>query len=238
MANPNPYPYFRPRPVDAASADAGLRRYLVQVYNYMAGGLVLTGVTAYVGAASGFYTSLIGTPWYWVVLFAPLALVFLLGYRIERMSVAAAQLVYWGYAALFGLSLSGIFFIYTRESIGSVFFVTGAMFAATSVYAYTTRTDLSRFSSFLFMGLIGVIIAAVVNIFLHSTALQMTVSVMGVIVFTGLAAYDTQRIRAMYVYGEDGTVTTKKSIYGALALYLDFVNLFISLLQLTGDRRR
>ena len=238
MANPNPYPYFRPRPVDAAAADAGLRRYLAQVYNYMAGGLVLTGVTAYVGAASGFYTSLIGTPWYWVVLFAPLALVFLLGYRIERMSVATAQLVYWGYAALFGLSLSGIFFIYTRESIGSVFFVTGAMFAATSVYAYTTRTDLSRFSSFLFMGLIGVIIAAVVNIFLHSTALQMTISVMGVIVFTGLAAYDTQRIRAMYVYGEDGAMTTKKSIYGALALYLDFVNLFISLLQLTGDRRR
>ena len=154
------------------------------------------------------------------------------------MSVGAAQLVYWGYAALFGLSLSGIFFIYTRESIGSVFFVTGAMFAATSVYAYTTRTDLSRFSSFLFMGLIGVIIAAVVNIFLHSTALQMTISVMGVIAFTGLAAYDTQRIRAMYVYGEDGAVTAKKAIYGALALYLDFVNLFISLLQLTGDRRR
>jgi uncharacterized protein len=237
MANPNPFP-LRPRVVDAAAADAGLRRYLVQVYNYMAGGLVVTGITAYFGAASGFYTSLIGTPWYWVVLFAPLALVFLLGYRIERMSVAAAQLVYWGYAALFGLSLSGIFFIYTRESIGSVFFVTGAMFAATSVYAYTTRTDLSRFGSFLFMGLIGVIIAAVVNIFLHSTALQMTISVMGVIVFTGLAAYDTQRIRAMYVYGEDGTVTTKKSIYGALALYLDFVNLFLSLLQLTGDRRR
>lgn len=237
MANPNPYPYFRPRAVDAAAADAGLRRYLAQVYNYMAGGLVVTGVTAYLGAASGFYASLVGTPWYWVVLFAPLALVFLF-YRIDRMSVATAQLVYWGYAALFGLSLSGIFFIYTRESIGSVFFVTGAMFAATSVYAYTTRTDLSRFSSFLFMGLIGIIIAAVVNIFLHSTALQMTLSVMGVIVFTGLAAYDTQRIRAMYVYGEDGTVTAKKAIYGALALYLDFVNLFISLLQLTGDRRR
>ena len=111
------------------------------------------------------------------------------------------------------------------------------MFAATSVYAYTTRTDLSRFSSFLFMGLIGVIIAAVVNIFLHSTALQMTISVMGVIVFTGLEAYDTQRIRAMYVHGEDGTITVKKSIYGALALYLDFVNLFLSLLRLMGNRR-
>jgi uncharacterized protein len=238
MANPNPYPYFRPRAVDGATASAGLRRYLAQVYNYMAGGLVVTGVTAYVGASSGFYASLVGTPWYWAVLFAPLVLVLVFGYRMERMSVAAAQLTYWAFALLFGLSLSGIFYIYTQQSIGSVFFVTAAMFAATSVYAYTTRTDLTRFGSFLFMGLIGVVIAAVVNIFLHSTALQMTISVMGVIVFTGLAAWHTQRIRANYVYGEDGTITTKKAIYGALALYLDFVNLFISLLQLTGDRRR
>ncbi|MGH8260621.1 MAG: Bax inhibitor-1/YccA family protein [Steroidobacteraceae bacterium] len=237
MANPNPFPYSRPG-ATAADADAGLRRYLAQVYNYMAGGLVVTGATAYVGASSGFYASLVGTPWYWVVLFAPLVLVFLFSSRIGRMSLTAAQLTYWGFAALMGLSLSGIFFVYTRESIGSVFFVTGAMFAATSVYAYTTRTDLSRFSSFLFMGLIGVIIAAVVNVFLHSTALQMTISVMGVIVFTGLAAYDTQRIRAMYVYGEDGAILGKKSIYGALALYLDFINLFISLLQLTGNRRQ
>lgn len=235
--NPNPYPYFRPRATPAA-ADAGLRRYLIQVYNYMAGGLVVTGVAAYVGAASGFYASLVGTPWYWVVLFAPLALVFLLGFRIERMSLPTAQLTFWGYAALVGLSLSGIFLVYTGESIARVFFVTGATFAATSVYAYTTQTDLSRFSSFLFMGLIGIIIAAVVNIFLHSTALQMTISVMGVIVFVGLTAYDTQRIRAIYVYGEDGSVAAKKSILGALALYLDFLNLFLSLLQLLGDRRR
>ncbi len=238
MANPNPYPYFRPRGATAATADAGLRRYLIQVYNYMAGGLVVTGATAYVGAASGFYASLIGTPWYWVVLFAPLVLVFLLGFRIERMSFATAQLAFWGYAALVGLSLSGIFLVYTGQSIAQVFFVAGATFAATSVYAYTTQTDLSRFSSFLFMGLIGIIVAAVVNVFLHSTALQMTISVMGVIVFVGLAAYDTQRIRAIYVYGEDGAIAGKKSIIGALALYLDFLNLFLSLLQLLGDRRR
>ena len=238
MANPDPYPYLRPRAVDAATAGAGLRRYLAQVYNYMAGGLVVTGVTAYLGASSGFYAQLVGTPWYWAVLFAPLVLILVFGYRMERMSVAAAQLIYWAFALLFGLSLSGIFYIYTQQSIGSVFFVTAAMFAATSVYAYTTHTDLTRFGSFLFMGLIGVVIAAVVNIFLHSTALQMTISVMGVIVFTGLAAWHTQRIRASYVYGEDGTITTKKAIYGALALYLDFVNLFMSLLQLTGDRRR
>jgi uncharacterized protein len=238
MANPNPYPYFRPARATAADSEAGLRRYLMQVYNYMAGGLVLTGATAYVGAASGFYASLIGTPWYWLVLFAPLALVFLIGFRIERMSLAAAQLTFWAYAALVGLSLSGIFLVYTGESIARVFFVTGATFAATSVYAYTTQTDLSRFGSFLFMGLIGIVIASVVNLFLHSTALQMTVSVMGVIVFVGLAAYDTQRIRAIYVYGEDGAIAGKKSILGALALYLDFLNLFLSLLQLLGDRRR
>jgi FtsH-binding integral membrane protein len=238
MANPNPYPYFRPGGATAAAADAGLRRYLIQVYNYMAGGLVLTGVTAYVGAASGFYASLIGTPWYWLVLLAPLGLVFLISFRIQRMSLGAAQLTFWSYAALVGLSLAGIFLVYTGQSIARVFFVTGATFAATSVYAYTTQRDLSKFGSFLFMGLIGIIIAAVVNMFLHSTALQMTISVMGVIVFTGLTAYDTQRIRAMYVYGEDGTIAGKKSILGALALYLDFLNLFLSLLQLMGDRRR
>lgn len=238
MANPNPYPYFRPPGTDIAGADAGLRRYLIRVYNYMAGGLVVTGATAYVGATSGLYASIAGTPLYYVVLLAPLALVLLLSFRIARMSLAAAQLAFWSYAALVGLSLSGIFFLYTGQSIARVFFVTGATFAATSIYGYTTQTDLSRFYSFLFMGLIGVVIAGVVNIFLHSTALQMTISVMGVIVFVGLAAYDTQRIRALYVYGEDGTIAGKKSIIGALALYLDFLNLFLSLLQLLGDRRR
>jgi len=172
------------------------------------------------------------------VLLAPLGLVLLLSFRIQRMSLTAAQLSFWAYAALVGLSLSGIFYVYTGQSIARVFFVTGATFAATSVYGYTTRTDLSRFGSFLFMGLIGIIIAALVNMFLHSTALQMTVSVMGVIVFTGLTAYDTQRIKAIYVYGEDGAVAGKKSILGALALYLDFLNLFLSLMQLLGDRRR
>ena len=238
MANPNPFPFSRPGGYPRVGAESGLRSYLLQVYNYMAGGLVLTGAVAYAGAYSGIYAQIARTPLIWLVLLAPLGLVLLLSFRIQRMSLTAAQLSFWAYAALVGLSLSGIFYVYTGQSIARVFFVTGATFAATSVYGYTTRTDLSRFGSFLFMGLIGIIIAALVNMFLHSTALQMTVSVMGVIVFTGLTAYDTQRIKAIYVYGEDGAVAGKKSILGALALYLDFLNLFLSLMQLLGDRRR
>jgi uncharacterized protein len=237
MANPNPYPYFRSSGVPRAGSDTDLRRYLVRVYNYMAGGLALTGVTAFLGLTSGFYASIVGTPWMWVVYLAPLALVLLLSFRIQQMSLVAAQVSFWAYAALVGLSLSGIFLLYTGESIARVFFVTGAMFAAMSVYGSTTSTDLSRFRSFLYMGLFGIIIAMVVNIFLRSTALQMTVSVMGVIVFTGLTAYDTQRIRAMYVSGEDGTMVGKKSVMGALMLYLDFLNLFLSMLRLLGNRR-
>jgi uncharacterized protein len=237
MANQNPYPYLGPNGVASAGVETDLRSYLIRVYNYMAAGLALTGVTAYIGASSGFYARTVGTPLYWIILFAPLALVFLIGGRIQRMSVGAAQLSFWAFAALVGLSLSGIFFVYTGQSIERVFFITAGTFAAASLYAYTTRSDLSRFGSFLIMGLFGVIIASVVNIFLKSTALQMTVSVMGVIVFTGLTAYDTQRIRAYYIQGEDGTITTKKSILGALSLYLDFLNLFLSLLQLTGSRR-
>ena len=179
----------------------------------------------------------IGTPLSWIILLAPLALVLLLSYRIQRMSVAAAQVSFWAYSALVGLSLSGIFLIYTGQSIGQVFFVTGGMFAAASLYAHTTRRDLSRLGSFMVMGLFGLIIASVVGMFLHSTALQMTISVMGVIVFTGLTAYQTQMIRALYVQGEDGTVAAKKSILGALMLYLNFLNLFLSLLRLMGQRR-
>ncbi len=237
MANPNPYPYFRSSGIARAGSDADLRRYLIRVYNYMAGGLALTGVTALFGLTSGFYAAIVGTPWMWVVYLAPLALVLLLSFRIQRMSLVAAQATFWVYAALVGLSLSGIFVMYTGESIARVFFVTGAMFAAMSVYGYTTSRDLSRLGSFLYMGLYGIIIAVLVNLFLKSTALQMTVSVMGVIVFTGLTAYSTQRIRATYVYGEDGTVAGKKSVLGALTLYLDFLNLFLSLLGLLGDRR-
>ena len=222
----------------AAALDPALRAYMLRVYNYMAGGLVLTGTVAYLGAASGFYASVIGTPVFWIVLFAPLGLVFFLSFRIQTMSLGAAQFSFWTYAGLVGLSLSGIFLVYTGQSIAQVFFVSAATFGATSFYAYTTQADLSRFGSFLFMGLIGIVIAGLVNLYLASAALQYGISIIGVLVFVGLTAYDTQRIREIYVAGENDLVSGKKAIMGALALYLDFLNLFLMMMQLFGGRRR
>jgi len=218
--------------------DLGLRQYMLRVYNYMSGGLLLTGVIAYLGAASGLYASIAATPLFWVVLLAPLGLVFLLSMRIDRLGLGTAQFCFWIYAALVGLSLSGIFLVYTGESIARVFVISAATYGATSLYGYTTRTDLSRFGAFLFMGLVGIVIAGLVNLFLASTQLQFVVSVIGVLVFTGLTAYDTQRIRDIYAAGEDEVVAGKKAIMGALALYLDFLNLFLMLLRLFGNRRR
>ncbi|WP_175770674.1 Bax inhibitor-1/YccA family protein [Burkholderia anthina] len=217
--------------------DVGLRQYVRRIYNYMAGGLALTGAVAYLGASTGFYVSIAGTPLFWVVLLAPLALVMFLSFRIEHISSGAAQIGFWAYAALVGLSLSGIFLVYTGESITRVFFISAATFGATSLYGYTTRADLSRFGSFLFMGLIGIVIAGLVNLFLASSALQLVVSVIGVLVFTGLTAFDTQRIKRIYVAGEEGEIAGKKAIMGALALYLDFLNLFLMLMRLFGNRR-
>jgi FtsH-binding integral membrane protein len=218
--------------------DTGLRRFLLSVYNYMASGLALTGLVAYAAAETGLYASLVKTPLlFWGVVLAPLALVFLLSFRIEKMSLGAAQTAFWGYAGLVGLSLAGIFLMYTGTSIARTFFITAATFLAMSLYGYTTRTDLARFGSFLMMGLFGIIIASLVNLFLASSALQLAISVIGVIVFVGLTAYDTQRIKEIYLDGDTSVVAGKKAIIGALALYLDFLNLFILLLQLTGSRR-
>ena len=233
----------QPRWTDRSAAtqvdiDVGLRDYMLRIYNYMASALALTGIVAYVFAYSGMYMSVARTPVIWLIILAPLGLVMLLSFGIQRLSAAAAQGIFWLYAALMGISMASLFLRFTGTSIAEVFFITAAMFAGMSLYGYTTRRDLSQFGAFLFMGLIGIVIAGLVNMFLHSTALQMTVSVMGVIVFTGLTAYDTQRIKAIYVYGDDGAVAGKKSILGALALYLDFLNLFMSLLTLLGDRRR
>jgi len=173
----------------------------------------------------------------WLVLLAPLGAVLFLSFRIERMSAGAAQATFWGYAALMGLSLAGIFLIFTGASVARVFFISAATFGAMSLYGYTTRRDLSQFGSFLLMGLIGVVLASVVNIFVSSSTLQFVVSTVGVLVFTGLTAWDTQRIKEVYVASDPGDVLTKKALMGALALYLDFVNLFVMLLQLTGQRR-
>lgn len=223
------------RPYAAAPAiDLELRGFMLRVFNTMAGGLALTGIVAYAAAQSGLYAAIAGSPLIWLVMLAPLGLALLLGFRVGQMSPAAAQASFWGYAGLMGLSLAGIFLIYTGDSIARVFFISAGTFAATAAWGYTTRTDLSRFGSFLVMGLIGIVLASLVNLFIGSSALQFAVSVIGVVVFTGLTAWDTQRLKGMYL--ENGGAGNL-AILGALMLYLDFVNLFISLLQLVGVRR-
>ena len=221
-----------------ADIDTGLRQFMISVYNYMASGLALTGVVAYGAAVTGLYASLINTPLlFWGVTLAPLALVLLLSFRIEIMSLGAAKTAFWAYAALVGLSLSGIFFVYTGTSIARTFFVAAATFLAMSLYGYTTRTDLARTGSFLLMGLFGIIIASLVNLFLRSTQLDWLISIVGVGVFAGLTAYDTQRIKAMYDWNDDATSAGRKAVIGALSLYLNFINLFMMLLRLAGNRR-
>jgi len=203
----------------------------------MGAALVLTGLVAYGAAASGIYLTIARSPLIWVVMLAPLALVFLLSFRIQSMSLGAAQLTFWAYSALMGLSLGYIFLAYTGASIVSTFFITAAMFLAMSLYGYTTGRDLSGMGAFLFMGLIGIIIASVVNLFILSSMMSFVISVIGVLIFTGLTAYDTQRIKESYFANDDGTVAGKKAIMGALQLYLDFLNLFIMLLRLFGQSR-
>ena len=224
-------------PGTAAEIDAGLRQYMVRVYSYMAAGLAISGLVAYLAASTGFYQQIAGTPLLWIVMLAPLGMVLLLGFGINRMSIGGAFLAFWIFAALMGLSLAGIFLVFTGASIARVFFISAATFAAMSLYGYTTGRDLSRFGAFLFMGLVGIVIASLVNIFVGSNALQFAISVIGVIVFTGLTAYDTQRIKQVYLASDPADMTTKKAILGALTLYLDFINLFVMLLQLTGQRR-
>lgn len=219
------------------SGDTSLRAYLRGVYNYMAGGLALTGVIAWAAVQYGLYQQIARTPAIWVVMLAPLAMVMFLSFRIQKMKLATAQATFWAYSAIMGLSLAGIFLIYTRQSIAATFFATAGTFAAMSVYGYTTKTDLTKFGSFLLMGLFGIIIAGLVNFFLKSSALQFAVSVMGVIVFVGLTAYDTQKIKQMHDSADSVEDAGKKTVMGALTLYLDFVNLFLMLLRLFGGRR-
>ena len=226
----------------AQDVDAGLRSYMLAVYNYMAGGVALTGVAAYLTysmAASNpaFAQAIYGSPLKWVIMLAPLGIVFLMSAGANRMSVGATQIAFWAFAAIMGVSLSSIFIVFTGQSIAQVFFITAATFGALSIYGYTTKKDLSGWGSFLFMGLVGIIIASIVNIFLASSALMFAVNVIGILVFAGLTAYDTQRIKETYdVVAGDATLAAKAAIHGALTLYLDFINLFIMLLQLVGNR--
>jgi FtsH-binding integral membrane protein len=235
----------------AEAIDQGLRAYMLRVYNYMASGVAITGVVAYViyamsvvtgadGAITGltaFGNVMYASAFKWVVIFAPLAMVFFLSMRIGSMSLSAAQISFWVFSALMGASISSIFLVFAGESIARVFFITAASFGALSLWGYTTSKDLSGWGSFLFMGLIGIIIASLVNLFIGSTALQFAVSVIGVLVFAGLTAYDTQQIKEMYYASDDSSVAGRKAVMGALRLYLDFINLFLMLLSLFGDRR-
>jgi len=250
---------YQTRAVPAGRADAaidqGLRAYMIKVYNLMGLGLLITGLaavatimlattstpTAY-QIANGTYLTAFGyalfaSPLKWLVILAPLAAVFFLSFRVQSMSVSAAQTTFWVYAGLVGLSLSSLFLVYTTASISQTFFATAAAFGALSLYGYTTKRDLTAMGSFLIMGVFGLVIAMLINIFLQSSALAFAVSAIGVLIFAGLTAYDTQKIKEMYFEGDDQLVAGRKSIMGALTLYLDFINLFMFLLQFMGDRR-
>ncbi|MGF1605604.1 MAG: Bax inhibitor-1/YccA family protein [Rhodothalassiaceae bacterium] len=232
----------------AAAVDQGLRRYMLGIYNYMASGVLLTGITALlvytVPALTGllYQTTFDGqiagyTPLGWIVAFAPLAFVLVLSFGINRLSASAAQALFWVYAGVMGLSLSSIFFVYTGQSIASTFFVTAAAFGALSLYGYTTKRNLTAMGSFLFMGLIGIIIAMLVNLFIQSSMMAFIINCLGVLIFAGLTAYDTQRIRQTYDYvAGDRVAMQKSSVMGALSLYLDFINLFLFLLRFMGNR--
>ena len=231
--------------------DEGLRAYMLKVYNYMCSGIFLTGIISLflfklsvVMAPDGSITGLtsVGNALYnsalmWIVMLAPLGVVLYMSFGIRKMSAAKAQMAFWIFAALMGASLSSIFLVYTGASITRVFFITAGTFGAMSIYGYTTKKDLTRLGSFLMMGLIGIIIASIVNIFMKSTMMYFVISILGVLIFVGLTAYDTQKIKNMYLSSDSGEVMGKKAVMGALTLYLDFINLFIMLLRLFGQRR-
>jgi FtsH-binding integral membrane protein len=231
----------------AADIDVGLRQYMLGIYNYMASGLALTGIIAYVAANTPaivnlLYTagpggSLQPTMLAWIAMLSPLAFILVLNFGLQRMKASTVQAVFWGFSGVMGLSIAHIFLAYTGTSIARVFFITAGTFAGMSLYGYTTKRDLTGMGSFLFMGLIGIIIASVVNMFLQSSAMHFIISVIGVLIFVGLTAYDTQKIKSMYMVSDGSEVAAKKAIMGAVTLYLDFINLFLMLLRLFGERR-
>ncbi len=230
----------------AAVIDEGLRSYMLKVYNYMGIGLIVTGLVAYfanqAAVANGQLTAwgelLYTSPLMWVVALSPLAFVLVLSFGINKLSVGAAQATFWAFAAVMGLSLSSIFMVYTGASIAKVFFITAATFGAMSLWGYTTKRDLTGMGSFLFMGLIGLIIAMVVNMFVQSSMLEFAISAIGVLIFAGLTAYDTQRLKmTYYALGGNQTAMSVATSYGALSLYISFINMFQFLLMLFGGRR-
>ncbi|AZO14825.1 Bax inhibitor-1/YccA family protein [Mesorhizobium sp. M2A.F.Ca.ET.043.05.1.1] len=217
--------------------DEGLRKHMLRVYNYMGLGLVVTGLVAFfVASTPALYVPIFSSPLKWVVMLAPLAFVMLFSFKMQTMSAASAQTMFWAFCAVMGLSLASVFLLFTSTSIARTFFIAATMFGATSLYGYTTRRDLTQFSSFLIMGLIGVVIASLVNLFLGSTALQFAISVIGIAVFVGLTAWDTQTIKEQYAENFDAESQQKLAVFGAFSLYLNFINIFQLLLNFTGER--
>jgi FtsH-binding integral membrane protein len=224
--------------------DAGLRSYMLTVYNYMASGVLLTGIVALLFANSSLINLIVNpatgqaTPLFWAALFAPLGLVFWLSFGINRMSAGTAQAIFWVYAALVGVQFSSLFLVYTGASIAQAFFATAAAFLGLSLYGYTTKRDLSAFGTFLIMGVVGLFVAMLLNVFLRSPGLNLAISAIGVLIFAGLTAYDTQKIKSIYfTVAGNGEAIAKTAVIGALNLYLDFINMFLFLLRFMGDRR-
>jgi uncharacterized protein len=217
--------------------DEGLRKHMLRVFTYMGLGLVVTGLVAYiVGTTPALYVPIFNSPLKWVVMLAPLAFVLVFSFKIQTMSAAAAQAAFWAFCAVMGLSLSSVFLVFTGASIANTFFIAAAMFGATSLYGYTTKRDLTKMGSLLIMGLIGVVIASIANIFIGSSALQFAVSIIGIIVFTGLTAWDTQTIKEQYAENFSAESQQKMAVFGAFSLFLNFVNIFQLLLNFTGER--
>jgi FtsH-binding integral membrane protein len=217
--------------------DEGLRQHMLRVYNYMGLGLVITGLVAFaVASTPALYVPIFSSPLKWVVMLAPLAFVMIFSFKMQTMSAAGAQAMFWAFCAVMGLSLASVFLVFTGTSIARTFFIAATMFGATSLYGYTTKRDLTQFSSFLIMGLIGVVIASLVNLFLGSTALQFAISVIGIAVFIGLTAWDTQTIKEQYAENFDAESQQKLAVFGAFSLYLNFINIFQLLLNFTGER--
>ncbi len=221
-----------------ATFDAGLRQHMLGIYRNMGIALIVSGSIAFaISATPALYQPIFGTPLKWVAMFAPLAFALFFSFRFDRISLQGAYACLWGFAAVMGVSMASIFLVFTGASIASTFFIAASMFLAVSLWGYTTKADLSRWSSFLFMGLIGVVIASLVNLFLQSGPLQLVISIIGVIVFTGLTAWDTQRAKSEYIAYGGGAATKKLAVMSAFSLYLNCVNIFQLLLQVTGVQR-
>jgi len=229
-------PFATPGVGQDVAYDAGLRSYMLSVYNYMASGVLLTGIVALLFARSGLAEQVLSTPLRWVIMLAPLGFVMVLSFGINRLKTGTAQALFWAFAVVMGLSLSSIFLVFTGQSIATTFFATAAAFVSLSLWGYTTKKDLSAFGTFLIMGVVGLIVAMLINLFVQSTALQLAISFIGVLLFAGLTAYDTQKIKQMYFYVQGTDMMGKTVIMGALSLYLDFVNMFTFLLQFMGSR--